>query len=521
MSVKTHSSVPIGERKTDKFLLRLSKQSQDKIAAGSLYAGKAGTDGQSIRLISGYQKPQRPLYTSENAQSDLKPKPTKPAFLSNSVNASSQIVGGDVDVNSRHRSVIPLASDIILKESLKIAGPPKPPTKPQKLSLSAAIDTIPALQPSKPKIVGEPVSESQRLVNIEIELPSYVARKEDVEVTPFSDSGSIIEPKVFKSLQVAGSLNQGPPKPPKIPFKPTFAPKLDSQTSKSSKKPNVPVTPSKIAPMKPLKPRALSPPRVHLDEVGNIEKDLESEKSEAHGLYKPRFKPILLNKPALPLKSSLVSQNKTSKHSLPSLLPQRVPISSDISKKDNTLFTKPAPSSKHAILSKPKALAQAKSVHEDNSRINLSEKLPALPDFKATLASVIRAQTEPLFSKRNSPGQVVRAKTVIGSKDGDSSTSEPSKLTHPNKSRSKGPKRRLPKGNLGLNSQVIQAKNNFIPMKKDPMSPKSSLGTPSVQLQPINKLVAQVNNLQPVEKRVPPPKGKKPDFKHITIPTNK
>lgn len=501
MSVKTHLSVPIGERKTDNFLLRLSKQSQEKISAVS--AQTSANDGHAMPFNNGFQKPLKPLYTSATAHKAL--KPTKPAFLSN----RSDTLDQNGTISDHSSSTLTVSPNTLLKASVKATLVPKPPSKPQKLSLSACLDTIPALQPSQPKKPKAFYTESQQLENIKIELPTYVARKDIAKITPESNFGRDLEAESSESTKMASISNRGPPKPPKIPLKPAPESKLGSKNSTTAALASQPVTPSKVAPLKPLKPKTLTPPR---NQGTNVNGNTLSH-IEAHSSYKPRFKPIVLNKPALPARPSTISQNKVCGQAV-AFLPLQKTLSihsgsSLISKKDSSLFSKPVLSAKPPSLSQPSALAQTKLSPVDNSTSSLTERSTALPDFKAALASVIRAQTEPQFPKKAVPGNVIRAQTVA---EGSSSNSEPSKLTHPNKNRSKGPKRRLPKGKSMSKAGNSQPKD--IPAKNDFAVVNSSLMT--AQLQPIYNLeTPHEKNLQPVQWRAPPPKGKKPDFKNL------
>lgn len=477
MSVKTHHSVPIGERKTDNFLLRLSKQSQEKIGAASQ---AATNDGQSIRINSGFQKPQRPLYTSVNTENAL--KPTKPAFLS----SLSREVDQSTANNDNVLSATTVSPNALLRAANKASNPPMPPSKPQKLSHGTSLCSIPALKPLNSET---PYSESRQLEHIKVELPTYVARKQNAKVSYLRNDDGCVDVGRPEEGKNTSLHNQGPPKPPKIPLKPAFASNHGSVNPIRANVSHAPVATGKIVPLKPLKPKTLAPPRNQ--EV--IETKNETNDNQLTSSYKPRFKPIVLNKPVPSAEPATISSAPYNEH---------------------PLSVKPKVASKPKTFSRPNALADVKSVPPNNPKHSLDQKSAALPDFKATLSLVIRSQTEPLLSKRAIPGKIIRAQTVT---ECSSNNSESSKLTHPNKNRSKGPKRRLPKGDS--KSKLDKTQKQSFPAENFSTPHKPSIEAPQTSM-PLNELHSHVKSLQPIEKRAPPPKGKKPDFKHLAIPSN-
>lgn len=145
-----------------------------------------------------------------------------------------------------------------------------------------------------------------------------------------------------------------------------------------------------------------------------------------------------------------------------------------------------------------------------------AENANPLPDFRAALSSVIRAQTSPQLSTKTAQMTIARAHTVPEtSKD----SSKPEKLTHPNKGRSKGPKRRLPKDTQKTASRAAtmttpseeSVVHNTATRNNVSNSHKTAV---SSVVSPVESF--RSDNLQPPKPRkAPPPKGRKPDFKTL------
>lgn len=327
------------------------------------------------------------------------------------------------------------------------------------------------------------------LAHIEFELPTYVARSNGSDVLSTTKENlrkSIPPPKPAKiplpSMEKQGfhratAAGNAPLKPTKPAFgsngvsmlkniplqmQPALKPTVRTKTPTELKKPTSP------KPAKPQKPSTIHSAQAneiitHRDS-NNSESNLEiTPKSNLNShsiLAKPQNKPI---KPIKPTTSQAAQL-------------QRAP-------------TKPA--LERPTKSRPTQSPQAQTTQ------------PSSLDFRATLSSVIRAQTLPQFGTPKAPEPIVRAQTVSST-----SSSKPEKLTHPNKARSKGPKRRLP--NQKAKAQVHEKTG----AKKNSNSENPGL-SPDIIESPTNgvTLTADPHHLHPVkERKVPPPKAKKPTF---------
>ncbi|KAM9926989.1 hypothetical protein OXX80_010430 [Metschnikowia pulcherrima] len=149
------------------------------------------------------------------------------------------------------------------------------------------------------------------------------------------------------------------------------------------------------------------------------------------------------------------------------------------------------------------------------------------PDFHAHLASIIRSSTEPSMKgpstvKPVPMGELKRASTVPGPAKAEQ------KLTHPNKSRAKGPKRRLPKSGSSVPSS---SESKQVPLKKSAVSANTqstnmetngpaygnvSIHGSSHETEPSSKsdMDAKSSEHLPIRKprKVPPPIARKPNF---------
>ncbi|KAF7999602.1 hypothetical protein HF325_006278 [Metschnikowia pulcherrima] len=152
---------------------------------------------------------------------------------------------------------------------------------------------------------------------------------------------------------------------------------------------------------------------------------------------------------------------------------------------------------------------------------------PKKPDFHAHLASIIRSLTEPSMKgpstvKPVPMGELKRASTVPEPAKAEQ------KLTHPNKSRAKGPKRRLPK--LGSNVQS-SSESKQVPLKKSAVSANTqrinmetngpaydrvSIHGSSHETEPSGKPDMDAKHAEhlPIRKprKLPPPIARKPNF---------
>ncbi|KAM9939054.1 hypothetical protein OXX80_001459 [Metschnikowia pulcherrima] len=152
---------------------------------------------------------------------------------------------------------------------------------------------------------------------------------------------------------------------------------------------------------------------------------------------------------------------------------------------------------------------------------------PKKPDFHAHLASIIRSSTEPSM-KGPSPVKPVPVGELKRSSTVPEPTNPGNKLTHPNKSRAKGPKRRLPKSGSNVQSS---SESKQVPLKKSAVSVNTqsinletngpaydrvSIHGSSHETEPSGKsdMDAKSSEHLPIRKprKVPPPIARKPNF---------
>ncbi|KAJ8140662.1 hypothetical protein OY671_006150 [Metschnikowia pulcherrima] len=152
---------------------------------------------------------------------------------------------------------------------------------------------------------------------------------------------------------------------------------------------------------------------------------------------------------------------------------------------------------------------------------------PKKPDFHAHLASIIRSSTEPSMmgpssSKPVSMGKLKRASTVPEPAKAEQ------KLTHPNKSRAKGPKRRLPKSGSNVQSSseskqatpkksAVSANTQSISMEtNDPAYDRVSIHGSSHETEPSGKSDMDAKHSEHLSirkpRKLPPPIARKPNF---------
>lgn len=169
------------------------------------------------------------------------------------------------------------------------------------------------------------------------------------------------------------------------------------------------------------------------------------------------------------------------------------------------------------------ALNSKVSENSSQSSSSGAELTQAKPDFHAKLSSILRASTEPAMTSSSpvpAPAPLRRSQSTR--------SSEPQKLSHPNKSRAKGPKRKLPKL-LNKEKEDVKAKNavgvksvagnssssssSFAPKIGSEVGANSGL---SGKTEPGPEMRQNLQSSNPVSlkpvKRPPPIKGKKPNL---------
>lgn len=404
---------------------------------------------------------------------------------------------------------------------------PMKPTKPDALSAPE----------NPPKLPQRPVEIVETIETINVDLLRPVARKSKPDPKPrpefksqlallFStskDAGSRLSPPLGTSKQKSfaaleekirssgtKSLEDALDAPPLLPARnktlillrlPKPAPSLPEEPSKTTTPKALPPKPESSKPPIPVKPKKT----LKLYEEGNTE------------LLKQLLRQLSPTKPApekKPVSGEFVPEDHIKKLQERRLKPDKpiklkpAPVVAE-DKPEAISFllklkaTKPSPPKPE---SKPEALRQFESMRkldykplEPETRASqlasTSTKEPALPSdltskpvpaaqFHAHLSSLLKANTEPLASPK--PQAPVRRSTAPL----ESSTP----LTHPNKSRSKGPKRRLPKSQKSGSSTGAP-------------TPASASYASSISSSVSD---AAASEKQPIKKKPPPIKGKKP-----------
>lgn len=483
MSVKTPSSLSIGSRKTENFLLRLSQLSQEKFGAriGPGYSSAPETSMENPTIYSGAPNTS---FSPPNDSELLKFRHYSPSIMSgNSIEPSNRsqmssngeiLCSNGLNENGNllpHEDTPSYPSYPSISSKHSKVAPPKPskPSKPPKLVVEKTWGTMPGT-----------ISQSQQLIDIQIELPTYVARKSNSDDSCFNSkekpsiyglgSSSVLSTTSHHSTN---AKTIAPPKPQKLKAK------LGDNTSKFLGNSSVEPADDSKPPTKPRKPKVLAQETTEpLKIQGNLH--LEPLKSN------------VAHKPVLPPKSFLASQKVTSAKPLK---PTACKIITSLAPGTSRLLIKPV------------------------KRAETDPESSSLLDFRATLSTVLRSQTDPNFSLKTAPAPETCQATTAPTKN---SSLKLGKLTHPNKGRSKGPKRRLPKAEVKTTTKSLETTptpQNSFPTSGRMIQPV--LGHSAVPLSSLIGQTAPTNTTNttntPKQPRRPPPiKGKKPDFKKLS-----
>lgn len=186
--------------------------------------------------------------------------------------------------------------------------------------------------------------------------------------------------------------------------------------------------------------------------------------------------------------------------------------------------TKPGPPKP---VSKPEALRQFETmrnleVHQDSRAKKFTNRVigeSALPSdlsvkqvpptqFHAHLSNLLRANTDPVAAKISSAS--LPKQTPVRRSTAPLEATAP--LIHPNKSRSKGPKRKLPKSQKTSSSRTLSSQTSAFDISVSASTPDSRSGTSlSASHESITSSAGPAP--QPLKKVPPPIKGKKPALK--------
>ncbi|KAM9928802.1 hypothetical protein OXX59_001599 [Metschnikowia pulcherrima] len=271
-----------------------------------------------------------------------------------------------------------------------------------------------------------------------------------------------------------------------------------------------------LRPMKPAKPQALHEPEV-LFARGNLRKSQPKQpeqESVPEALRKfQSLKSGSVNPPHIIHSKGELKKNSASPRTIQSHPNDNVESASQNSPKSNI-------ETRLASDKKSPDVAAALSPPNPGSG-------PKKPDFHAHLASIIRSSTEPSMMgpstlKPVPMGELKRASTV------PEPTNPENKLTHPNKSRAKGPKRRLPKSGSNVQSSseskqatpkksAVSANTQGINMKTNgPAYDRVSIHGSSHETEPSGKSDMDANHAENLSirkpRKLPPPIARKPNF---------
>lgn len=200
-----------------------------------------------------------------------------------------------------------------------------------------------------------------------------------------------------------------------------------------------------LKPMKPMKPKALVQEPEALLALGKLRK-LQPKSEEAAAIPEALQKfQNLKSLPPKPIKPVIPRKTNVD-------LPEKRPITNQT--KENLV----AGDSQREVIPKPTSTSQ---ISEELNQSIAPKSAPSKTDFHAHLASIIRSLTAPAIGV--APDAILeleapKAKVLPRPNTLPESTKTTQKLTHPNKSRAKGPKRKLPK--LGTKPQVSLEMNS-------------------------------------------------------------
>lgn len=389
--------------------------------------------------------------------------------------------------------------------------PPRPVSKPpMKPAKPASLEVAPSLPQRPTQLVNigliRPVARQEPLAkSAELSLPTYSASKSLAAstITLFADIERRIQGGVTSKVT---QFHSGDGKPETLPNKPTgqaetkkTSPNVIADNTSTSKletathaadatinysakpKPELPKTKfSKIAEVKS-KP---APPKKP-DSKFFEKKDTELLKAQINRLSPTKtqrknysekttfqeevekFSPAKVE----PLKPTKPTKPQTLAQEPPALLARGMlkPVKPAALKVDDTPEALLRLRSMRSTSKQPLAPEKpAKPLNVENQKLEVQPKA----EFHAKLSNILRASTSPSLSAKAAPEPVVQRASTDPELAG--------KLTHPNKSRSKGPKRRLPK----KTEPVAVPSLDYVKPKK--MPPPIRAKKPNLEVKPRN-----------------------------------
>lgn len=301
--------------------------------------------------------------------------------------------------------------------------------------------------PSKPKVLKEEASSDRK--RPEVVKPSAIFR---------NNGPALLEP----------SPTLRTPSKPEKPHKPTFK-TFEAKDTQELKKQI-----QRLSPTKSVSPERIQP---------------TSTKVKPFSL-----KPVKPSKPVdLEVHEAVNALAKLKPTKSAPLKPATKPASQTVDK-----FTSPKPASQTVAKSTPPTPKPKADLFPDKTTLTKAQ-----PEFHAKLSSILRASTEPsLAAPISRPNEAIRrAKTNTDTSSG------PAKLTHPIKTRAKGPRRKLP-NQINSSASLLSDKSATSTFASNsPVSTTKDSSIPSMSNDFDNE-----NVFKPLKKAPPPIRGKKPNL---------
>lgn len=439
-------------------------------------------------------------------------------------------------------------------ERLERLGKPEKPQKPEKLHKPEIAPKLPTRPSSQQEVVvqiAKPVARVSEKPVTKVNVPQYTVRR-GVEAAGQIRSFGELEKQIQGGSRVFSNskpeLKSKPEIPskakPEVPLKP--AKSISSNpVAVSTPKPLVPVKPkqkadllvletkilSKIGdaklgvatlkPPKPAKPSFKSFQDNDTQELKNQIQRLSPTKSTGSNERRSfeTIKPVAISslKPVKPSKPEAIEvpealnalaklkPTKPEKPKAEKLIMIEQPdmvgkFVAEIPTKP-TKMVRPEPQmSKMATNTFLSSISNSSSIPKDSTALTNEQ-----PDFRSRLSNILRANTDPV---------VKTASRVEPIRRSQSSATSSTKLTHPNKSRAKGPKRKLPKlidsasasaSSSVAGSAAVSASASVEEFSPASIAPVTNPGSMEEDQQNVRTNQKQIYKLELPKKKTPPP----------------
>ncbi|QBM90086.1 hypothetical protein METSCH_E03250 [Metschnikowia aff. pulcherrima] len=442
------------------------------------------------------EKPSKPENLRKADTFKVVEKPLKPAVLSGSQKLSSNERNDD-----QLRPKLPQRPSL---QAQALAGLIRPVA-----SKDTSIHTIPSQNSSKKVNIPNYVALQTTQISTG-GAPTKIASFSDLETKIRARAGArdgmTVNP--VSSLDGKDKLDEKLPIPASKPSKPSWAPALKPVTPVKPAKPTLRSFENQDTELLKDQIKRLSPTKTKQGEISR-KFDFETEKLPASTPEQPRSNSNDFSKQALrPMKPAKpqalkhepevlfargnlrkLQPKQPEQASVPEALRKFQSLKSGLANPPHIIHSKGEPKKNSASprTNESNTNDNVESAFQNSPKSNIETRLtsdkkspdvaaapsppnpgsgPKKPDFHAHLASIIRSLTEPSMMgpstvKPVPMGELKRASTV------PEPTNPENKLVHPNKSRAKGPKRRLPK--LG-SSVPSSSESKQVPLKKSAVS---------------------------------------------------